>query len=297
MGTRTAADGAIPQKEAGIVAIAPWTLAPLRPLVFIAIAGFAFLEPSLAQEAVVEGRLAADEGGIELTGTEIPEKSIRALMMLLVLAILIESGLSVIFDWTVYRAYFAKSALKPVIAVIVSFLVVRTFELDILAELLESYGTEVDSVLLTQFLTALVLAGGSGTVNRVRHALGLKETASEDMPPAKHGWLSVRVERGRAIKGPVRVMVTEVAETPADQEAIAGIALARRPSLSSLLFRNNNRFPENGGYALDPEKTYKVAVVGESSDGTTVRREITDGPIKLAAGAIVDFDVTLQAPR
>jgi len=254
----------------------------------------AFFDPALAQDGSLA---AASTPSVELAGTDLPQKSIQALMMLLVLAILIESGLSVVFEWSVYRAYFAKGALKPMIAVAVSFIVVRGFELDILAELIESYRTgEVESVSLTQFLTALILAGGSHTVNRVRKSLGLEESASDDPPSATHGWLSVRVERGRAIKGPVRVTVTEV-ENSDEQESIAGMALARRPGLASLFFRNNDRFPATGGYALDPKKSYKIAVVGQTSDGILVRKQITDGPIKLAVGAIVDFDVKLQEPQ
>lgn len=268
-------------------------------LIVLVLAGFALLEPVLAQQATnLPTAVETGAGGIDFGAATISQQSLQALMMLLVLAILVESGLAVVFEWDVYRAFFAKGALKPVIAVVVSFVVVRTFKLDVIAELVGSYTSDnVGSTVITQFLTALIIAGGSHTVNRVRKSLGLKEASEDDAaPPATNGWLSVRIVRGKAITGPVRVTVTEV-ENPPDSEAIAGMALARRPGLASLFFRNNDRFPASGGYPLDPEKSYKVAVVGQTAHGKTVRQQVTDGPIRLAAGAIVDFDVRLVAPQ
>ena len=249
--------------------------------------------------------LAQDAGSdqvqeVALGGDDIINQSARALTILLVLATLIESGLAVIFRWDVYEAYFSRRGLKPVIAVAVSFLLVRAFQIDVFASLLQSYspGSDVRSIWVTELLTALILAGGSSAVNAILKSLGLRTEESREPVPAPapdRAWIAVRVVRGKGITGPVRIEVTADESADAGQvPAIAGVAYGSPPSLRSLLLRNEDRFPSNGGYEVSSNTVYRLTATGQSKTGAEVTAPIVKGPVKLAPGAIVDFEVTLK---
>lgn len=108
------------------------------------------------------------------------EVSLRALTALFVLAILIESALSVIFNWRLYLKFFSNRGMKTLIMIGVAALVVWTFNIDILEKMLASYGVPVssESFFLSNLLTALILAGGSAGVYKILVALGYREARS-----------------------------------------------------------------------------------------------------------------------
>lgn len=240
------------------------------------------------------GQAAGEE--VALADPDVLAASIRALTILLVLSVLIESGLETVFSWRLYETYFAQRALKRPLAVLVSFVIVRTFELDVFASLLDTYSTgeDVGSVWVTELLTALILAGGSGAINNMLARLGVRTRYEPpvQLPPEK-GWISIRVRRGRDIAGPVHVTVTEDPSAPADLPSIAGSTYTRTPSVGSLLFRNRDRFPPNGGYVVASGKPYRVTVAGRDREGKPLQTAVTPEPIKLAPGARVDFDALI----
>ena len=240
---------------------------------------------------------AVAQAGGNVPGDSVYDASLKAITILLVVAVLLESALAVIFNWRVFRAYFSVAGLKTLISFVVSLFIVQGFGLDIMSRLLSVYEQgDFQSNLGTQILTALIIAGGSSGVNKLLVAFGYRDNSvPEDTtptPPKDKAWISVRVRKKQA-RSPVQVHVTEEPRPPAGITAIAGTCLANRPSLISLLMRNNDRFPSNGGYAVTPEKAYRISVSALGSDGSPVAKPVTAEPVMLAAGAIVDFDVVL----
>lgn len=239
----------------------------------------------------------AQSNDVVLDDPQIYEKSLRALTILLVLAVVVENALAVIFNWRVFLAYFSLRGVRTVIMVAVSYALVETFDKDVLGSLLEAYdrGGDDRSNMLTTFLTALIIAGGSSGVHNLMYALGYRDSRREQevnpTPPQDKAWVAVKVRRVDAT-GPVHVEITE-ADTPPRHPAIAGTCLAARPGLLSLLTLNRDRYPANGGHELIPNRGYQVSVSGTGQDGTMVRKAVSHGPVVLAPGAIVDFQITL----
>lgn len=247
----------------------------------------------------------AQSGGPDFSN-EVYQASLKAIFILLVLSVLIENALAVIFNWRVFRTYFSVRGIKTIISFAVSFLIIRTFEIDVVSSLLGVYspgdvaGDAVPgpypSTLGTQILTALIVAGGSSGVNRLMAAFGYRNEGGEQeerpTPPKDKAWISVRV-RQKLADSPVQVHVTEDPGAPADLPAIAGTCLGGRPSLLSLLMRNNDRFPQNGGYSVTPDRAYRISVSATDREGKKITKDISEDPVKLAGGAIVDFEVVL----
>ncbi|NJO37350.1 MAG: hypothetical protein HC871_06670, partial [Rhizobiales bacterium] len=124
---------------------------------------------------------AQDANPLALGDEAIYGKSLAALTILLVLAILIENALAVIFNWRVFLTYFSLRGIRTPIMIAVAFVVARLFEIDLVAALMAAYGSpNADSGPVSMFLTALILGGGSSSVNNIMVALGLRERARAD---------------------------------------------------------------------------------------------------------------------
>jgi hypothetical protein len=89
-------------------------------------------------------------------------------------------------------------------------------------------------------------------------------------------------------------VVSKVDPWPAGKEmppAIAGSIGYSRPSLWQLLFRNVDRFPENGGYVVKPNVAYRIMAEGKDKDSNTIQRlNENDRYYVFAPRAIVDFE-------
>jgi hypothetical protein len=220
----------------------------------------------------------------------------EALLKLFVIALLLESALAVIFNWRVFLTYFTLRGWRTIIMVGVALLIVTQLDLDIFRDLVAAYTnvTVTNPDFGTQFITALIIAGGSVGVNNLLVALGYrdKNKAEEVIPKPKEdrAWVAVEVKRDKAV-GAVRVLIAEVANVPA--VPIAGTALAKRPGLLSLLFLGTNRFPRSGGYEVKPYTAYKIQVEGRDVDGNALTADVTAAPVAFAPRAIVDFEVRL----
>src|SRR5262245_59081345 len=271
---------------------------------------------SLAPAALAQSDLALSNA-LALGNSEIYARSLAALTMLFVIAVLLESAFATIFNWRVFLTYFSLRGVRTLIMVAISLVVVNIFDVDILANIIAAYKltpnpdagasalafereVAATSGPVSLFVTALILAGGSAGVNNVLSALGYRNERREEeifpKPPKDKAWIAVRVTRVDSV-GQILVKVAErtPGETgvPADIPApIAGTVYARRPSLRELLLRNTNRFPQNGGYTVTQHKIYSISVEGKDKDGTMIRK-LDDQFFVFAPGAIVDLDVTL----
>ncbi|MGO7919437.1 hypothetical protein ACC755_09750 [Rhizobium ruizarguesonis] len=233
----------------------------------------------------------------------------KSLTILFVTAVILESAFAIIFNWRVFLAYFDTKGVKTILMIGVSLLVVWIFNLDVVASLVAAYtlpATGADQAALaaevakttgpiSKLITAFVLAGGSSGIHNMMYALGFRSSRDTDVtpkPPQDEAWVSVRVKRVNAV-APVQVAVSKVDAAPDDviPPALAGTIRFRRPALAELLFRNVDRFPQNGGYVVEPNQIYRIQIEARDAKGTPLDR--FDRYYKFAPRAIVDFDVEI----
>jgi hypothetical protein len=248
--------------------------------------------------AVASSAYALDSS-VALNNDQIYKDSLAALTMLFVLAVLLESALTVIFNWRLYLVIFNSRGVKTLIMLIFAWVAVDQLGIDIMADLLGSYiepGPE--SQPLTKFITALILAGGSAGVNNLMVTLGYRNASASERkvpkPLPTQAWVSIRVARNK-VQGPIFIRINKT--TPAPQTtpiALAG-TITQLPlwrKIVGVFFRNPNYFPQSGGYVVETGKAYDIQVEGMDEHGKKVPGSI-NGVYSFAPGAIVDLDVTL----
>jgi len=242
---------------------------------------------------------------VGIDNSTIYQSSGTALTILFVIAVMLESAFAVIFNWRVFLAYFSVRGVKTILMIVFSFAVVYTFGLDVLANLIAAYkspagGPPVNPAdvtgFISKFITAMILAGGSAGVNRVMNALGIRnDRKAEDVnpkPPSRKAWIAVRISGQATQAKNIQVRIREI---PADQvqnpppDPIAGVIGLKRAQLSGLLFRDVNRFPENGGYTVTSGAVYQITVVAQDANDAPLRA--LGQKYAFAEGAIVDFEI------
>jgi hypothetical protein len=229
----------------------------------------------------------------QLNDTQFYSSSFKALFALFIIAIITESGLALLFNWRPYLNRFDGKAANPLVALLFSLLLVWLFDLDIATSLMNTYsGTKLPANVPGMVLTAMIIAGGSAGVNKVFQAFGFRTPASQQpaapKPPPTQAWLSATLRREKA-DGNVDVLIGPTGH----QQAAGSItgAGSRLPWLSWLL-RNKARYPQSGGHVIPPGTPIEVSLVGVDSNKQPIR-SATWGPYELAAGAIVDVELTL----
>lgn len=227
-------------------------------------------------------------------GSNIYTESIAALTKLFVLAVLVESALALIFNWRVFLEYFNKRAIKTVVMFAVSLAVVTTFNIDIVEQLMATYGSSSDEGgIMSTVLTAMIVAGGSSGVNNLFIALGFRSRLKEQapQPPRAEAWIAILVHRDSAASGEVLIQISEEASgVAAEHDSIAG-SVNPRKRLKEMFFPNRNRFPTSGGYKVDAGKVYRISVTGKDETGN--ERSGLGDTYSFAPRAIVDLDVKL----
>lgn len=110
------------------------------------------------------------------TGTAVDtEKAGYVLLLVLVLAILLETGLSTLFNWRIFLRFFEEKGLKVPIAVLTAFLFVKQFDIDAIAEILGAFaGKTYDHGTLGKILTAFIIAGGSSAIFTLFEKFGIR---------------------------------------------------------------------------------------------------------------------------
>jgi hypothetical protein len=262
--------------------------------------------PVMAQDAAQTPFAQAQE--LFKTG-QIAAASVSTLMILFVLAVLVESALAVIFNWRLFLEMFNGRGVKTLVAIIVSWVVVYTFRLDqqVFEALLTAYGLNLPAPdaatppdrTIGIILTTLILAGGSGGVNRILVALGYREPVS-DKPrvpklPKGKAWVAIRVTRQDAV-GPIEVHIQDKGpksgETPLD---LAGVITPTGfwYRLWSVFFLDRSRYPPTAGRDVLPGHVYAITVEARKQNGEVIECDLNKQPYSFADGAIIDFHVTL----
>lgn len=213
-----------------------------------------------------------------------------------IVVVFLESALSSVFNWRVYREVVNQKAMKTPIMLAVSLAICLSFDYDPFALMLAAAGAESEAAngnWLTQLLSAMILSGGSSGVNTLFRSLGLRETLPEVPPKPVLGdneaWVSIRVN-GTALGAQYQIALTE---TTAAAEALIVGTVARRRFWERVKesFRSEaNRFPGYGGWSVKAKTVYRIEVINNAVD-PTVKKHVYEGAF--ASRAIVDFDVSI----
>ena len=218
----------------------------------------------------------------------------KAVSLLFILAVVIESALAVIFNWRPFVETFNARAVRPLVSFIVAFVFVETFKLDLMASMVNSATTAAASPsLMGKVLTALVLAGGSAGVNNLLIALGYRQQKTPETaipkPPPTQAWVAVRLNRARAV-GQVQVFLGTPSAVNARPPQVGMIQGASRPALRYFL-SDPGRFPGYGGHSVPANSDVTIELLGVDGNNQPLRQSW--GPFTVAGGAIIDVDLKL----
>ncbi len=228
--------------------------------------------------------------------------SFKVLMAAFVLAVLLESAFALLFNWRVYKIYLSGQAWRSVIMFAGAMLVVQAFKFDLIASLLDAYysgDVRRDGVWGTSVLTAMILAGGSSSINSLFLALGLRSPQDQEAKVPKsdtEAWISVRVTGSKQAE----VHVTQVTPTnPTAVPTTVGVTGARKPRLKEVLFGAKQRVPEFSGYRVSTNAYYAISVKDLVTDkyydvsGQVIASSDLAAPHRFAARAVIDFTVNV----
>lgn len=225
----------------------------------------------------------------------LPVTTVKALVALFVLAAILESALAVIFNWRPFLIYFDGRGVKAVVSVIAAYVLMRAFDIDIIALVAKDYSTTARPDLgFSQFITALVVAGGSGGVNTLLKTLGIRDTTRpQDVTPTPgptEAWISVRLIRNQAV-GPVFVALQRDSGSFELAGTITGSTHPR--GVLSWFIRDFGRFPNSGGHIVNPDVPYSIRLEGVDRDGVALVSATPWGPHALTPRALIDVALKL----
>ena len=188
------------------------------------------------------------------------EKIGSTLGLLLVLAILLETALSTLFHWRWFSRWFEGRGLKIPIAVGVSWFFIDSMEIDGIFQLLSAYDTTLTSQhsSLGQFMTALIVAGGSKTVFDLFEKMGVRNPFqnSEDTETARNiPKIKISVNRGD------RVELNKTIQVLMDGKIIGSIS------------ERNNELPWPNRTLPISEGVHVIRLSSTGSDGSEVYKE------------------------
>lgn len=236
---------------------------------------------------------------------ETPTKLALELGKLAVVAVIVESALSALFQWRVYRMAFNNKSLKTPVMFVTGLLVVLT-GYDPFANIVDlAIGQTTSKGVMSVVLSAMIIAGGSAGVNSIFKRLGIRSTIADEQDAAPvlnetQAWISVRVKISKSsrVTGPVRILMAETTDTATTPPLAATLReQSFGEKLRAAFTADDMRFPSYGGRTVTAGKVYEIAAVGERKvqpDGTEteeVRKLVYRGAF--APRAVVDFTVEL----
>lgn len=256
----------------------------------------------ISMPILLSGILASSAAEAAGAPTVVTAELMKQLVGLFVVATLMESALSSIFNWRLYKEFFNGRAMKTLVMIAFGYAVVTIFSYDIFYNIINAAAGVGESGPLSRALSALVLAGGSAAVYQLFRSLGLRPPVEPEedkpQPSADKAWVSVRIIRKHAL-GDVVVHIDTVAN-PTDEiknrPAIAGVIgekKALRERLRRVFFADTARLPMYGGHKIDAgDKVYRIAVSGtrwddDPAEPTAFIEDIYVG--RFAGRSIVDF--------
>lgn len=226
-----------------------------------------------------------------LDSAKIYDASFKALFVLFILAVLVESGLALLFRWRPFLDYFDSRSMNALVAFLFSLLLVRLFKLDISTQLISvytdsSYTFDSWKGWPGSLLTAMIIAGGSAGVNRIFQSFGFRPTSSQEQPKKpeldqSEAWIAVTLLRDKS-KGSVVVLINgQVVDT------ISGSSPRYR--FLRYFVRDKGRFPQTGGYSVPAGAKYEI----KAEDANDKQLAASWGPYEIGPRAIIDVELTL----
>ena len=196
------------------------------------------------------------------------DKAGYTLFLILVLAILLETGLSTIFNWRVYLRYFEERGLKVPIAVIASLIFVTQFKIDAVAEVLNSFSeVKYDPGIAGKILTALIIAGGSNGVFTLYEKLGIRN-------PLERKGVAAGMRQQCSFK-------IQLIRSEGQQNNLVTVLIDKK--IIGIIKPNENKFGGMLGYTFEPGE-HKISLKSRDKDGKEIDGEKT---ITVAPGAAI----------
>ena len=144
---------------------------------FLAIVLFLLVDPFGIIPADV---LAQDQSATEVQDNTTYEHIIDALVKIFILAVLIEIALSVVFQWRLFLRHAEGKGLKVPISFIISLVIVIAHQIDLPGEVVSAFGdTPTKGKVIGYLISALIIAGGSSSVNSIFESLGWRNPLSQ----------------------------------------------------------------------------------------------------------------------
>ncbi len=264
---------------------------------------------------------------------EIPQdslnKSFTILLTAFVLALLLESAFALLFNWRLFLEFFVGKAWRTPIMFAGALIVVRYFDLDLMAKLFAAYnppatGSGGTGNWFTSIITAMILAGGSIGVNRILVGLGFRSQARQDVAPPQldenEAWVSVLVRSDKPAvlmqtgKPTVnaKINIEDVALPTDPPPATVGFIRPRSAGriFTDLLFPNRNRLPQSGGKRVLTTRAYRITVetsetsvdspdkvvtaIYDATTGKKIDKHADAALFRFGSRAIVDLEVNLR---
>lgn len=217
-----------------------------------------------------------------------------------VVVVFLESAMSAIFNWRVYRAVVNYRSMKTPVLWAVGLAVVSTYNYDIFNTIMVAVAPAgTGNTWLTYAVSALMIAGGSSGINTLFLRLGIRSPITDEpvKPALSQGeaWLSVTVKRRVAV-GPIQIAVEEVAlATPPVVGSLQERSFGQR--LREAFGSDAMRFPSYGGWTLKAGQGYRVlAIANVAATDATATSVLTSKTVVIYEGAfapraIVDLQV------
>lgn len=101
-----------------------------------------------------------------------------ALLIFLVLSVALEAALTPLFNWRIYMRHLEGKGAKTVITVILAYLVLYRYDLDVFRDIVVAFGVaepSEDHSFVGQVLTAFLVAGGSDGILRIYDKLKIRD--------------------------------------------------------------------------------------------------------------------------
>lgn len=221
------------------------------------------------------------------------EQVFQAVFLLFMLALVLESGLAVIFNWRPFVERFNARAVKPLLSFVAAYLLVRIFpSLDLITAMVNaSTSATYAPTQAGRILTALVLAGGSSGVHDLLVTLGYRQRRTPETvapkPPSGKAFLAVRLLRNKAV-GAVNVFMGPPASPG---PALLGTIQGTSKPVVRYFLSDRGRFPGYGGHAMSANTEVIVMLAGKDARGSDIVAKW--GPHLVADGAIIDLELDL----
>ena len=234
------------------------------------------------------------------TATAADDDTLNRLAIILgkvaIIVVILESALSALFNWRVYREVVNHRAWKTPVMLLFGLAICWTFQYDIFAQALVAAGAtaaEATGNWLTLLVSAMILAGGSSGINTLLKNLGLRNALPDGVEPPKldmaEAWVSVLVNGARpGIRYQVAIRNLDNATGP----QLAGtVEVSRVRDRFKAAFRNESRrFPSYGGWSVVAGKGYRIEVV-DTTVKDAVPKLVFEG--SFAPRAIIDFNISV----